>query len=65
MTPLEKARAIKGVNACIECEKCVTIRGTYYCEESGKILLPMFTEHGAAMGCSIMKWKFERNGGQK
>jgi hypothetical protein len=65
MTPLERAREREGkISYCDECNKLVEIRGTFYCEESGKIILPMFLEHGEggglSMGCSVMKWKFER-----
>jgi hypothetical protein len=65
MTPLEMARQNEGkIFCCGECDKLVEIKGVFYCEESGKIILPMFIErgegNGPSMGCSVMKWKFER-----
>lgn len=67
MTPLERARQNEGkIFYCDECDKLVEIRGTFYCEESGKIILPMFLErgqgNGPSFGCSMMKWKFDGKG---
>lgn len=67
MTPLERARKHEDkIVYCDECPKLAAIKGTHYCEESGKIILPMFLGHGEgngpSMGCSMMKWKFEKEG---
>lgn len=69
MTPLEYARAREGkIKYCDECPRLVIIENVHYCEETGKLILPMFLEHregmGPCMGCSMMRWKFEKIGGR-
>jgi hypothetical protein len=53
MTPLKMARQRKQVIRCINCPKLVQIGNVFYCEESGKILLPQFLE--AKYDCSMQK----------
>jgi hypothetical protein len=51
MTPLERARNSEKERAksCISCAHLVEIRGVYYCEVNGKILLPRFMNIGHCM----------------
>lgn len=51
MTPLERARNSKKERSesCISCAHLVEIRGVYYCDISGKILLPRFMNIGRCM----------------
>lgn len=46
MTPLETARNKRKDGSCIHCANCVEIKGIYYCEISGKILLPSIVNIG-------------------
>ena len=48
MTPLEMA--LKKRNRCNDTTK---IDGVLYCNKSGKIILPMFTENGQNKVCGI------------
>ena len=50
MTPLEKALERKE-----KCNDTTIINGVMYCNKSGKIILPMFTENGENKVCGIKK----------
>lgn len=50
MTPLEKA--LQKQNRCNDTTK---IGNVLYCNKSGKIILPMFTENGENKVCGIKK----------
>lgn len=50
MTPLEQA--LKKQNRCNDTTR---IGGVLYCNKSGKIILPMFTENGESKVCAIGK----------
>lgn len=50
MTPLEKAKQRKQ-----HCNDITIIDGVMYCNKSGKIILPMFTENRENKVCGIKK----------
>ncbi|MCH5315459.1 MAG: hypothetical protein J1E81_06065 [Eubacterium sp.] len=49
MTPLEEARLREKNGGCDTCKKCVTVRGVFYCEVNGKLLLPSLISIGHCM----------------
>ena len=49
-TPLEMALERQNV-----CNDTTKINGVLYCNKSGKIILPMFTENGENEVCAIRK----------
>lgn len=70
MTPLEIARQRERdkdkIVYCDQCDKCVKFGNTFYCDESGKILLPYIFErsqgNGPSMSCENMEWKKRKVG---
>ena len=49
MTPLQPARLYPR-EECITCANCVEVRGMFYCETNGKMLIPRFMAIGRCMG---------------
>lgn len=56
LTPLEMARQKQNLLACVNCKNCVEVRGAYFCEKSGKLLIPRFME----IGCMHKPSQFEK-----
>lgn len=57
MTPLEMALKRKE-----QCNDTTIINGVMYCNKSGKIILPMFTENGENKVCAIKNCRNKKGG---
>ena len=61
ITPLEKAKR-KQKEKKERCNDTTIIDGVLYCNKSGKIILPLFTENGENKVCDIKKCKNRKVG---
>lgn len=59
MTPLEMALKRKE-----HCNDTTVVGGVLYCNKSGKIILPMFTENEENKVCNIKKCRNRKDGAE-